>query len=128
MSEEERAIAAEDAAVAKAMEEESAAYDVHPTTESGEREPQPQDHSGSYPDQQQRGAPGGTIVEAAPSETEAAPSETEAAGSDDDMSGLREELKAELKAELKEQLKQELMQDMMKEGGGGGGGVVGAAR
>ena len=127
MSEEERAIAAEDAAVAKAMEEESAAYAVHPTTESGEREPQPQDHSGSYPDQQQRGAPGGTIVEAAPSETEAAPVETEAAGSDDDMSGLREELKAELKAELKEQLKQELMQDMMKEGGGGGG-VVGAAR
>ena len=116
------------------MEEESAAYAVHPTTESGERGPQPQDHSGSYPDQQQRGAPGGTIVEAAPSETEAAPSETEAApseteaaGSDDDMSGLREELKAELKAELKEQLKQELMQDMMKEEGGGGG-VVGAAR
>ena len=142
MSEEERAIAAEDAAVAKAMEEESAAYGVRPTTESGAREPQPQDHSGSYPDQQQRGAPGGTIVEAAPSETEAAPveteaapteteaapGETEAAGSDDDMSSLREELKAELKAELKEQLKQELMQDMMKEGGGGGGGVVGAAR
>jgi len=138
MSEEERAIAAEDAAVAKAMEEESAAYGVRPTTESGAREPQPQDHSGSYPDQQQRGAPGGTTVEAAPSETEAAPveteaapGETEAAGSDDDMSGLREELKAELKAELKEQLKQELMQDMLKEGGGGGGGgggVVGAAR
>ena len=112
------------------MEEESAAYDVHPTTESGEREPQPQDHSGATPISSS--GERGTIAEAAPSETEAAPKteaapvETEAAGSDD-MSGLREELKAELKAELKEQLKQELMQDMMKEGGGGGG-VVGAAR
>ena len=69
VSDEEKAIAAEDAAVAKAMEEESAAYNVQPgvqpvdTRVDGEIQAQPetgtaepettQDHSGSYPDVQQ---------------------------------------------------------------------------
>ena len=148
VSDEEKAIAAEDAAVAKAMEEESAAYNVQPgvqpvdTRVDGEIQAQPetgiaepettQDHSGSYPDVQQT-TPQETTPETTTTVPETVPEtvpDTAAeavSGSADDMSGLREELKAELKAELKEQLKQELMQDMMKEGGGGGG-VVGAAR
>lgn len=153
VSDEEKAIAAEDAAVAKAMEEESAAYNVQPgvqpvdTRVDGEIQAQPetgtaepettQDHSGSYPDVQQT-TPQETTPETTTSETtvpETVPDtvpETSAeavSGSADDMSGLREELKAELKAELKEQLKQELMEDMVKEAGGGAPqGVVGAAR
>ena len=145
VSDEEKAIAAEDAAVAKAMEEESAAYNVQPGVqpvdtrvdgeiqaqpETGIAEPETQDHSGSYPDVQQT-----TLQETTPETTITVPEtvpETAAeavSGSADDMSGLREELKAELKAELKEQLKQELMEDMVKEAGGGAPqGIVGAAR
>ena len=145
VSDEEKAIAAEDAAVAKAMEEESAAYNVQPGVqpvdtrvdgeiqaqpETGIAEPETQDHSGSYPDVQQM-----TLQETTPETTITVPEtvpETAAeavSGSADDMSGLREELKAELKAELKEQLKQELMEDMVKEAGGGAPqGIVGAAR
>lgn len=146
VSDEEKAIAAEDAAVAKAMEEESAAYNVQPgvqpvdTRVDGEIQAQPetgiaepettQDHSGSYPDVQQT-TPQETTPETTTTVPETVP-ETAAeavSGSADDMSGLREELKAELKAELKEQLKQELMEDMVKEAGGGAPqGIVGAAR
>lgn len=145
VSDEEKAIAAEDAAVAKAMEEESAAYNVQPGVqpvdtrvdgeiqaqpETGIAEPETQDHSGSYPDVQQT-TPQETTPETTTTVPETVP-ETAAeavSGSADDMSGLREELKAELKAELKEQLKQELMEDMVKEAGGGAPqGIVGAAR
>ena len=145
VSDEEKAIAAEDAAVAKAMEEESAAYNVQPGVqpvdtrvdgeiqaqpETGIAEPETQDHSGSYPDVQQT-TPQQTTPETTTTVPETVP-ETAAevvSGSADDMSGLREELKAELKAELKEQLKQELMEDMVKEAGGGAPqGIVGAAR
>lgn len=145
VSDEEKAIAAEDAAVAKAMEEESAAYNVQPGVqpvdtrvdgeiqaqpETGIAEPETQDHSGSYPDVQQT-TPQETTPETTTTVPETVP-ETAAeavSSSADDMSGLREELKAELKAELKEQLKQELMEDMVKEAGGGAPqGIVGAAR